>query len=107
MDTIFTFDWLKVYPDVLEALQNGKAVLRDGVAYWTELAEKSGIAQHMPLKQIPFNPESITELKQLVQMAQATQLAAIGLSTGIVVGAIVVQTLYLAKKSTSYNKAST
>lgn len=98
MDTIFTFDWLKVYPDVLEALQNGKAVLRDGVAYWTEQAEKSGIAQHMPLKQIPFNPESITELKQLVQMAQATQLAAIGLSTGIVVGAIVVQTLYLAKK---------
>ena len=98
MDTIFTFDWIKVYPDVMEALQNGKAILRDGVAYWSDISGKSGIAQHMPLKQLPFNPASLNDVTQLVKAAQAAQFAAIGLSTGIIVGAIVVQTLYLANK---------
>ncbi|EGQ7901739.1 TPA: hypothetical protein KDY48_003791 [Vibrio parahaemolyticus] len=98
MDTIFTFDWAQVYPKVIEGLQNGTVVLRDGVAYWTELAEQSGIVQHMPLKQVPFDPEKLNEISQLIQATHATQMAAIGLSTTIIVGAIVVQTMYLAKK---------
>ncbi|WP_312212543.1 hypothetical protein [Pseudescherichia sp.] len=98
MDTIFTFDWLKVYPDVMEALQSGKAILRDGVAYWAETSGKSGIAQHMPLKQLPFDPASLNDVTQLIKSAQAAQFAAIGLSTGIIVGAIVIQTMYLANK---------
>lgn len=98
METIFTFDWDKVYPKVLEGLQNGKITLRDGVAYWTELAEQSGIVQHMPLKQVAFDPEKLNEISKLIQASHATQMAAIGLSTSIIVGAIVVQTMYLARK---------
>ena len=98
METIFTFDWEKVYPEVLEGLQNGKITLRDGVAYWTELGDKSGIVQHMPLKQVAYDPEKLNEISKLIQASHTTQMAAIGLSTTIIVGAIVVQTMYLAKK---------
>ncbi|WP_104040821.1 hypothetical protein [Vibrio hyugaensis] len=98
MDTIFTFDWLKVKPEVLEGIQNGAITLRDGVAYWAEGTGKAGIAQHMPLKQVPFDPDKLNDISKLVQASQTTQLAAIGLSTTIIVGAIVVQTMYLAKK---------
>ncbi|HGF5125527.1 TPA: hypothetical protein ACF35B_003142 [Vibrio parahaemolyticus] len=98
MDTIFTFDWLKVKPEVLEGIQNGTITLRDGVAYWLEGTGKAGIAQHMPLKQVPFDPEKLNDISKLVQASHTTQMAAIGLSTTIIVGAIVVQTMYLAKK---------
>ncbi|MGR6780359.1 hypothetical protein [Moritella viscosa] len=98
MENIFTFDWDKVYPEVIEGLQSGKITLRDGVAYWTELAKKSGIVQHMPLKQMAIDPEKLNEISKLIQASHATQMAAIGLSTTIIVGAIIVQTMYLAKK---------
>ena len=98
METIFTFDWQNVYPKVIEGIQNGTITLRDGVAYWTTLAEKSGIAQHMPLKEIVFDPNAINELKELVEILHATQMVALGVSTGIIVGAIVLQTAYLSKK---------
>jgi len=105
MDTVFTFDWIKVYPEVLAGLQDGTVCLRDGVAYWTKLAEKSGIVQHIPLKASELDPEEIKSLAsnvqglaKLTQGAHATQLAAIGLSTGLIVGAIVIQTAYLSRK---------
>ncbi len=98
METIFAFDWDKVYPEVLEGLKSGKITLRDGVAYWTEIARKSGIVQHMPLKKMAFDPEKLSEISKLIQSSHATQMVAIGLSTTIIVGAIVVQTMYLAKK---------
>lgn len=43
METIFTFDWEKLYPEVLEGLKNGNVTLRDGVAYWTELSGKKAL----------------------------------------------------------------
>lgn len=98
MDTIFTFDWLKVKPEVLEGINNGTITLRDGVAYWVEGTGKAGIAQHMPLKQVPFDPEKLNDISKLIQSTHTTQMAAIGLSTTIIIGAIVVQTMYLAKK---------
>ncbi|TDM51633.1 hypothetical protein [Aliivibrio fischeri] len=98
MDTVFTFDWEKVYPHVIEGFKNGHVTLRDGVAYWSEFAEKSGIIQHMPLKQLALDPEKLNDISKLIQSTHATQMAAIGLSTTIIVGAIVVQTMYLAKK---------
>jgi len=97
-ETLFAIDWLNVYKEVKGALETGHAVIRDGVAYWTSLSGKTGIAQHLPLKEVVVDTASVSELKQLVQMAQATQLAAVGISTGILVGAIVIQTMYLAKK---------
>lgn len=98
METVFTFNWEKVFPEVLDGLKKGIITIRDGVAYWAEGSGKSGIVQHMPLKEIIINPEKITELGSLAKTAHITQLAAIGLSTGIILGAIVIQTAYLSKK---------
>lgn len=86
METVFTFNWDKVFPEVLEGLKKGTVTIRDGVAYWAKGSGNSGIVQHIPLKKVTVNPEKITEL------------AAMGLSTGIIVGAIVIQTVYLSKK---------
>ena len=97
-ETLFAIDWLDVYKEVKSALETGHAVIRDGVAYWTSLSGKTGIAQHLPLKEVVVDTTSVGELKQLVQLAQTTQLAALGLSTGIIVGAMVMQTMYLAQK---------
>lgn len=52
----------------------------------------------MPLKEVAFDPEKLNEISKLIQASHATQMAAIGLSTTIIVGAIVVQTMYLARK---------
>ncbi|MCX2791358.1 hypothetical protein [Vibrio sp. Sgm 5] len=98
METVFTFDWEKVYTTVKDGLASGDVTLRDGVAYWTEQSGKSGIVQHMPLKEVILESEKAGNLAALIQSSHATQLAAIGLSTTIIVGAIVVQTMYLAKK---------
>ncbi|WP_422489096.1 hypothetical protein [Endozoicomonas sp. ALE010] len=105
MNTIFTFDWDKVYPHVFEALQIGSAVLRDGVAYWSETSGKSGIIQHMPLKSVVLDQadlndltSAISKVQKMVQGTQAASLVATAVSTGIIVGAIVVQTIYLANK---------
>lgn len=98
METIFTFDWENVLPKVIEGLKTGTVTIRDGVAYWAEGSGNTGIVQHMPLKELSFDPKKITELVELTKAAHATQLAAIGLSTGIIVGAIIIQTIYLSKK---------
>lgn len=98
METVFTFDWDKVYSTVQQGLQDGNVILRDGVAYWSEASGKSGIVQHMPLKEMLYDPEKLNDISKLIQSTHATQMAAIGLSTTIIVGAIVVQTMYLAKK---------
>lgn len=98
MNTVFTFDWTKVISEVIEGLKSGTVTIRDGVAYWAEGSGKTGIVQHMPLKPTEFDPEKITDLIKLTKAAHATQLAAIGISTSIILGAIVIQTIYLSKK---------
>jgi len=96
METIFTFDVSKIYPHVLEGIKNGKITLRDGVAYWTTLSGKSGIAQHLPLKQLQI--ENISEISMIIKSAQVAQLTAIGISTAVIIGVIIIQTVYLSKK---------
>ncbi|PTP36316.1 hypothetical protein CWO07_09205 [Vibrio splendidus] len=98
MERVFTFDWDKVKPEVYEAINNGSAVIRDGVAHWAKNSGKSGVAEWLPLKQVNIDPEQLGDLSKLLLSAQTTQLAAIGLSTTFIVGAIVVQTVYLSKK---------
>ena len=98
MDTVFTFDWEKVIPDVINGLKNGTVTIRDGLAYWAEGSGKKGILQHMPLKNLDFDPDKVTDLIKLTQTAHVTQLAAIGLSTSIILGAIIIQTVYLSRK---------
>lgn len=97
-ETLLTIDWINVYKEVKSALETGHAIIRDGVAYWHSTSGKTGIAQHLPLKEVVLDTASIGEIKQLMQMAQTTQLAAVGLSTGVIVGAMVMQTMYLAQK---------
>ncbi|WP_105264925.1 hypothetical protein [Pseudoalteromonas sp. T1lg76] len=94
-NTVFTFDIPNIYPEVLEGIKQGTITIRDGVAYWNELADKAGIAQHLPLKETVSNFDS---LQELMQAAHTTQLMAIGISTGITLAATVVQTMYLSKK---------
>lgn len=95
LNTVFTFDIPNIYPEVIEGIENGTITIRDGVAYWNELAEQSGIAQHLPLIETSENIES---LKDLINAAHTTQLAAIGISTGITLAATLIQTMYLSKK---------
>ncbi|EOX7394800.1 hypothetical protein ACOMQ0_003556 [Enterobacter quasiroggenkampii] len=97
-ETLLTIDWVNVYKEVKSALETGNVIIRDGVAYWHAMSGKSGIAQHLPLKEVVLETASIGDIKQLTQMAQTVQLAAVGVSTGIIVGAMVVQTMYLSKK---------
>lgn len=98
MERVFTLDWDKVTPEVYDAINNGSAVIRDGVAHWAKNSGKSGVAEWLPLKQVNIDPEQLGDLSKLLQSAQTTQLAAIGLSTTFIVGAIVIQTVYLSKK---------
>lgn len=99
MDKIFTFDWEKVKPDVLNGVLNGKVDIRDGVAYWPNESGHYVIAQHMPLKDVLVdNSKEIKTILGQLQSAQNIQLAATAISTGVIVGAIVVQTMYLANK---------
>ncbi|RYU47761.1 hypothetical protein [Aliivibrio finisterrensis] len=98
METVFTFDWDNVYSIVKKGLEDGSITIRDSVAYWSKGSGKSGIVQHMPLKKMLYDPKKLNDISKLIQSTHTTQMAAIGLSTTIIVGAIVVQTMYLAKK---------
>jgi hypothetical protein len=93
-ESVFVFDWAKVTPEVIEGLNNGTIWLRDGVAVGSD-----GVKQWLPIieKTIDSSENIETVLKHL-QSAQTIQLAATALSTGLILGAIVVQTMYLAKK---------
>jgi hypothetical protein len=104
-ETLLTIDWVNVYKEVQSALETGHVIIRDGVAYWHAMSGKSGIAQHLPLKEVVLETASIGDIKQLIQMAQTVQLAAVGVSTGIIVGAMVVQTMYLSKKLINCSRA--
>jgi hypothetical protein len=97
-ERVFVFDWPKVKPEVMEAFNLGNLDLRDGVAYWDK-GKGSVIAQHMPLKDVMVDSsKGIQSVLGQLQAAQNIQLAATALSTGLILGAIVVQTMYLAKK---------
>lgn len=98
-DKAFMFDWSEVKPEVIEGILNGKVDLRDGVAYWLNQNGIKVIAQHMPLKEVMVdNSKGLEAVIRPLQAAQNIQLAATAISTGLIVGAIVVQTMYLAKK---------
>lgn len=95
---------------LLEALKKGQAVIHDGVAYWAEGSGKTGIIQHLKFTEKTVDT-SKEILKQLQSVASNTQniagamqnmgnvlMATQVLSSVIIVGAIVVQTQYLARK---------
>ncbi len=107
---IWVLDETSISATLKEALQNKKAVIYDGVAYWAEGSGNTGIIQH--LKFTERSADSVKEvIEQLQSVASATQnmgqavqsmqnvlMATQVLSSMVVVGAIVVQTQYLGRK---------
>lgn len=95
-EKIFAFDQAR-FSDLLNyALENGLATIRDGVAYWKEGSGKSGIIQHLPLKEV-----SVVSSEQLSTVLASLQSTVVGtslISTGVLLGAIMLQTAYLTKK---------
>jgi hypothetical protein len=98
-EEIWVLDESRFNTELVKALQQGKAHFHEGVAYM----EGGGIIQHLPFKKFPL--EKLESLEQAVRAAQATTLVATALSTSIIVGAIIVQTRYLAAKIEVVRKA--
>jgi len=104
-EQLFAIDWSKVKRPVTEALMRGTARIMNGVARAPSNGHK--ILQHMP-----FRPVGINGFDDLSGAAQRLQVpphlppgfdtaalqGAIGLSTAVTVGAVVLCTAYLASK---------
>ncbi|QEL66531.1 hypothetical protein OTERR_30550 [Oryzomicrobium terrae] len=101
METFFRIDWSAVTPEVVKGLSEGTMRMSsaNGVAYWARGSGNTGAVQHLPF--IPANmPDAgnLMDAAKIIQAAQQAQLVALGISTGVIVGAIVIQTMYLARK---------
>lgn len=90
---VWVIDESKLSKALLEALSQGKAVIHDGVAYWAEGSGKTGIIQHIPFKEI-----MLKSAEEAIKAAQMTTVIAAAASTCIILGALIVQTKYLAAK---------
>lgn len=95
---IFTIDWASVPKHIIEGLESGKMRFSssNGNVYWAQGSGGKGIAY-----QLPFVPSDAVSSEQLVTAAKALQtttLAAATISTGIILGALVLQSVYLSKK---------
>jgi hypothetical protein len=101
MDKLFRIDWSAVAPKVVKGLQDGtmRVSSANGVAYWARGSGSTGAVQHLPFVSANVGEASnLMETAKLLQAAQQAQMVAIGISTGVIVGAIVIQTMYLARK---------
>ena len=96
-DDFWVLDKAKIKTEVIKAIEDGKAVIHDGVAYWAEGSGKTGIIQHLP-----FKKGGMQEIKDAIGASTATMqmttVVASAVSTGIILAAIIVQTRYLASK---------
>ena len=90
---IWVVDETKLSKTLLEALAQGKATIHDGVAYWAEGSGKSGIIQH-----IPFKETILKSTEEAIKAAQMTSVMTAAASTCIILGALIIQTKYLAAK---------
>ena len=90
---VWIIDESKLSKTLLDALSQGKAVIHDGVAYWAEGSGKTGIIQH-----IPFKETVLQAAEEAIRAAQMTTVMAAAASTCIILGALIIQTKYLAAK---------
>jgi hypothetical protein len=108
METTYFIDWSKVAGDVIAGLNNGSMRLSasNGNVYWASGSGHSGIVEQLPFVPTDLDgAESLMESVKLVQAAQGAQMIAIGISTSVILGAIVIQTMYLAKKIDALQRA--
>ena len=101
MEQIFVIDWSQVLPEVIAGLNNGSMHLSasNGLAYWARGSGHSGVAQQLPFvpAQIP-DGGNLLQSVQMLQQAQHLSATLTAVSTGVLLGAIVLQTKYLASK---------
>lgn len=102
-NTIYTLDWKKVKPEVLKNIKSGGAAIYNGVA-----RDKNNfqILQHMPF--IPTKVENVQNLSTIadsISKYQQIAVAAQAVSTACIMGAIVLQTMYLTSKLNELNRA--
>lgn len=99
LNKIWVVDFNNVKPEVINGLNNGTANLYDGVVYWAKKSGNNGIIQHLPFKEFAIDKTNdVMSLTKSIQALQATTTAAISLSTCVILGALVIQTQYLATK---------
>ncbi|PWV59788.1 hypothetical protein [Plasticicumulans acidivorans] len=92
-EKIWVIDESLLSKTLRDALFQGKAVIHDGVSYWAKGSGKTGIIQHLPFKEATF--ESADDA---IRFAQMTTTMATAASTCIILGALIIQTKYLAAK---------
>lgn len=93
LEKIWVVDEAALSEKLVKALTEGKAVIHDGVAYWAEGSGQTGIIQHLPFKET-----LVKSAEEAIQAAQMTTVLATAASTCIILGALIVQTKYLAAK---------
>ncbi len=93
LEKIWILDESKLNQTLVEALAQGKAVIHDGVAYWAEGSGKTGVIQHLPFKEA-----TVKSVEEAIKAAQMTTVIATAASTCIILGALIIQTKYLAAK---------
>lgn len=91
--TVFVLDEERLTKDFIEAYNAGKVTIRDGVGYWAKGSGNTGIIKHLPFKEAPYEG-----VKEALKQAQLTNVLTAAASTSVILGAIVVQTRYLASK---------
>ena len=103
---IWTLDIDKIKPEVLEGFESGLVELRRGVAYWSKMSGKNGIVQHIPFMETTIKQsEDLLSLTKSIQMAQNATALAVGLSTALILGALIIQTRYIASKIDKLQKS--
>jgi len=90
---IWVLDESKFNEALVDALSEGNAVIHDGVAYWAEGSGQTGIIQHLPFKETAYK-----SAEEAIKAAQMTTMLATAASTCVILGALIIQTKYLAAK---------
>lgn len=93
LDKVWVLDEEAFSEELIKALSEGKATIYDGVAYWAKGSGKTGIIQH-----IPFKETAVKSVEEAINTVQMTTVMTSALSTTFILGAIIIQTQYLARK---------
>ncbi len=103
---VWTVDIVNIKPQVLEGYENGSIVIRRGVAYWSKKSGNNGIVQHIPFLETTVKQnEDLLSLTKSIQIAQNATNLAISLSTAMILGALIIQTRYIATKIDKLQKS--
>ncbi|MEO9241119.1 hypothetical protein [Pseudomonas inefficax] len=93
LEKIWVLDESAFSDTLIDALAAGKAVIHDGVAYYAAGSGKTGVIQHLPFKETVFK-----SAEEALKAAQMTTIMATAASTCVILGALIIQTKYLAAK---------